>query len=206
MKLPLLTVVFCFCLPIYCQQTTKSATGVRLQYMVLNDTSERTLWPGGIEQQANTAARFLKEVVNPGSDVGTLVNFSEEFWLDAENSTNPDDIAAKLVRRGHHATALYQAVVSAAQWLAKQESSDRHKIIFVFSDGDDNASQISLEDTIAAVHRVHIPVSVIAPSAVEHKRPGKAMKQLANATGGHVYFVHHSDNFDFGALKRDLTR
>jgi hypothetical protein len=117
-----------------------------LQYMVLNDTSGKTLWPGGIEQQANTAARFLKQVVRPSSDIGTLVNFSEEFSLDVENSTNPDDIVAKLVRRGHYATALYQALVSAAQWLAKQESSDRHKIIFVFSDGDDNASQISVED------------------------------------------------------------
>jgi len=41
---------------------------------------------------------LLKEVVRPASDVGSLVNFSEEFSLELENSTEPDEIAAKLAR------------------------------------------------------------------------------------------------------------
>jgi hypothetical protein len=67
-------------------------------------------------------------------------------------------------------------------------------------------TQVRYPWRIAAVQRVDIPVSVVAPSAVEHKRQGKIMKQLANATGGHAYFVHNSDSFDFGPLKRDLAR
>jgi len=80
-------------------------------------------------------------------------------------------------------TRLYDALVSAAEWLAKQESSDKRKLIFVFSDGDDNASQTSLPETIAALQRAEIPVIVVAPSVVEHKPQGKNLSQLATRTG-----------------------
>jgi Ca-activated chloride channel homolog len=206
MKSALLALIFFLSLPSYCQQATERSTGVRLQYVLLNDTSGRTLWPGGIEQQVKAATQFLGQVVTPGSDVGSLVNFSQEFFLDVENSTNPDHIAAKLIREGRHATALYEAVVAAARWLDKQEASDRRKVIIMFSDGDDNASQMSLQETIGAVQKVHIPVFVIAPTVVEHKRQGKAMKELANATGGQVYFVPNSHSFDSALFKHDLAR
>jgi hypothetical protein len=79
---------------------------------------------------------------------------TRSFPLDVENSTDPEEIAAKLERRGRQGTRMYDAVVAAADWLAKQEPSDKRKVIFVFSDGDDNASQISLQGAIAAVQRV----------------------------------------------------
>jgi hypothetical protein len=176
-----------------------------MQYVLLNDTSGRTLWPKGIEQQVSMASEFLRQVVTPGSDLGSLVNFSEEFWLEVENSTDPDELVAKLIHQGRHGTKLYEAVVEAARWLSKQEPSDKRKIIFVFSDGDDDASQISLQDAITTVQSLHTPVVVITPSVVERKKPGKDMKQLANATGGHAYFVR-GYSLDFALLKRDLAR
>ena len=135
-----------------------------------------------------------------------MVNFSEEFSLEVENSTEPDEIAAKLARTGHHATRLYDALVSAAEWLAKQESSDKRKLIFVFFDGDDNASQTSLPETIAALQRAQISVIVVAPSVVEHKPQGKNLRQFATRTGGHAYFLHQNKDFDFVLIKRDLAR
>ena len=207
MKISVLAVVFCLSFQVFCQQQTAApATGTRLRYVILNDTSGRTSWPGGIPQQVDLITQFLEQVVRPGSDVGSLVNFSEEFYLDVENSTDPERVAAKLVRQGHHATALYKAVVLAAEWLAKQEPSDGQKVIFVFSDGDDNASQISLQKVIGTAQGLHIPVSVIAPSVVERKSPGKNMKQLANSTGGHAYFIRGNESLNSAALKRDLAR
>jgi len=202
--------IVCLSLSGYAQPTaagtaTPTATVTPLQYVLLNDTSGRTLWPGGIEQQVSMASQFLRQVVTPGSDLGSVVNFSEEYWLEVENSTDPDDLVAKLIHQGRHGTKLYEAVVEAAGWLSKQETSDKRKIIFVFSDGDDNASQISLQDAITTVQSLHIPVVVVAPSVVEHKKPGKDMKQLANATGGHAYFVR-GNSLDFALIKRDLAR
>ena len=144
--------------------------------------------------------------MRPASDVGSLVNFSEEFSLELENSTEPDEIAAKLARTGHHTTRLYDALVSAAEWRAKQKSSDKRKWIFVFSDGDDNASQTSLPETIAALQKAEPPVIVVAPSVVEHKPQGKNLRQLATRTGGQAYFLHQNKDFDFVLIKRDLAR
>jgi hypothetical protein len=126
--------------------------------------------------------------------------------MDVVNSTNPHDIAKKLVGEGRGGTAIYDSVVSAAAWLSKQGPSDRRKMVFLFSDGDDDASSLSLNDAIKAVQAVRIPVFVIAPSAVEHKKPGKNMTQLADATGGHACFVDDSNSFDFAPLKTDLAR
>jgi hypothetical protein len=199
-----LAIVLCLSLSGYAQPTA-APTATPLQYVLLNDTSGRTLWPGGIEQQVSMASQFLRQVVTPGSDLGSVVNFSEEYWLEVENSTDPDDLVAKLIHQGRRGTKLYEAVVEAARWLSKQETSDKRKIIFVISDGDDDASQISLQDAITTVQSVHIPVVVIAPSVVERKKPGKDMKQLASATGGHAYFVR-GNSLDFALLKRDLAR
>src|SRR5260370_7477736 len=88
--------------------------------------------------------------------------------LRSRNSTEPDEIAAKLARTGHHATRLYDALVSAAEWLAKQESSDKRKLIFEFSEGDDNPSQTSLPETIEALQKTVIPTIVLAPSLLKH--------------------------------------
>lgn len=208
MKFSLLAIIFCLSPSVYGQQTAEPSKLTPLQYVVLNDASRLTQWPNGTEQQVNIAIQFLRQVVTPGSDVGSLANFSDdrEVSLDVVNSTNPDDLATKLVSRGRGGTAVYEIIVSSVRWLSKQESSDRRKAVFVFSDGEDNASQISLKDAIKALQTMHIPVFVIAPSVVEHKRPGKNMKHLAVAAGGQVYFVDDSNGFDFALLKRDLAR
>jgi Mg-chelatase subunit ChlD len=206
MKFSLLALIFCLSLSVYGQQAAQPSMVTPLQYVVLNDASRLTLWPKGTQQQVNVATQFLRQVVTPGSDVGSLVNFSDEVFLDIVNSTNPGDIANKLVSRGRGGTAIYESIVSSVRWLSKQKSPDRRKVVFVFSDGADDASQMSLKDAIKAVQTMHIPVFVIVPSVVEHKNSGKNMKQLAVASGGQAYFVDDSSGFDFGLLKRDLDR
>ena len=82
-------------------------------------------------------------------------------------------------------------------------------MVFVFSDGDDDESHLFEHypaDWIAALTKLRIPVTVIAPSVVEHKKQGKSLKQFAAGTGGHAYFVQKSGDFDFALLQRDLFR
>jgi len=180
--------------------------GTKWHYVLINDGSARTLWPGGTEQQATLATQFLKEVVQPRSDLGTLVSFNDKATIDVENSTNPDELAAKLIRHGRGGTAVYDSIVAAAEWLDKEDSTERQKIIFVFSDFDDDASYTSFENTISLVQRVHIAVIFIVPSVVERKTQGRQVKQLAKGTGGHAYFVGKDGSFDFAAMKHDLGR
>jgi hypothetical protein len=205
MTFRILFIVLHLILGAYGQGTSDLSAVPALQYVLLYDKSGKTLWPGGIEEQANSASQFLKQVVRPGTDVGTLVNFDEDFFIAVENSTQPDDISAKLTRQGGHGTRFWEAVVWAEEWLAKQQLSDRKKVIFVFTDGDDNASQTPWEVVYADLQKLHIPVFIIAPSVVEHKRPGKRIMEMAGATAGAAYFVG-KDNLDFARLKHDLGR
>jgi hypothetical protein len=201
----ILFIVFGLTLHAYGQRTADLSAAPGLQYVLLYDKSGRTLWPGGIEEQANAASQFLKDVVRPGTDVGTLVNFDEDFSIAVENSKQPDDISAKLTRQGGGGTRFWEAVVWAEEWVAKQQPSDRKKVIFVFTDGDDDASQTPWEVIYANLQKLHIPVFIIAPSVVEHKRPGKRITQMVGATAGAAYFVGKG-SLDFARLKHDLDR
>ena len=194
-------------LPLFGKQTLPSATSERLQYALLNDTSGRSLWPNGIAQQVNLEDQFLTEVVKPGTDVGSLVNFAENYFLDVQNSTDPTSIKAKIIHDQRGGTRVFDAVAAAADYLNSYQLPDSRKAIFLFSDGDDNASMWPLTKVITHVQAVHIPVFVIAPAAVEQKRRGRELNTLATATGGRAYFVpKKAGSFDFVDLKRDLGR
>jgi Mg-chelatase subunit ChlD len=180
-----------------------------LQYVLLNDQSGSTRWPDGIKQQTEVADQFLKQVVEAGSDIGSLVNFDDDVYIDVQNEKDPLKLAGKLERKGvGGGTKLYDAVVSAAKWLAKQPvSPDHRKVIFLFCDGEDNASKSRLSEAIDTLQRATIPIFIIAPSSVETKKPGEKLRQLSSETGGRVYFLpRDTKHVEFALLKQDLTR
>jgi hypothetical protein len=207
MKRAILVFILSLVLPIVGQELSTSPTTVRLQYALLNDTSGRTLWPKGIGQQVKLEDEFLTKVITPGSDAGSLVNFADNFYIDVQNSTDPKRIEAKIVRDQRGGTRIFDAVAAAADYLDKHQMPDSKRAVFLFSDGDDNASMWPLTKAITAVQAVHIPIFVIAPESVQRKRQGKDLDKLAAATGGHAYFVSKkAGSFDFADLRRELGR
>jgi hypothetical protein len=206
MKFFCLQILLCLALPLSSQTVPPSQTPLNLHYALLNDISGKTLWPKGTEQQVKLESQFLDQVVRPGTDIGSLVNFSEDSYLDVQNSTNPADIKAKLIHEGRGGTRTFDAVVAAANWLEKNPIPNSRNVIFLFSDGDDNGSQWPLQKAITSVQAVRVPVFVIAPATVEHKRQGRDLVKLASETEGHLYFVPKADTYDFATLKHDLGR
>ena len=180
--------------------------GERLRYLLLNDQSGSTRWPNGIKQQTQVALQFLKQVVTSGSDLGGLVNFADDVYFDVQNSRNPDEIAARLKPEGRGVTRMYDAVVSSANWLAKQASGlDQRKVVFLFCDGEDRGSKTNFEEATEALQRGRIPMFIVAPSSVEGKKDGAILRQLAGDSGGRAYFLPRDTrqiNLDF--IKRDL--
>jgi hypothetical protein len=165
------------------------------------------LWPKGIGQQLELEDQFLAEVITAGTDVGSLVNFAEGLFIDVQNSTDPKSIQAKIIHDQRGGTRVFDAVAAASAYLDKHQVPDSRRVVFLFSDGDDNASRWPLAKVITQVQAMHIPVFVIAPASVEQKRQGRDLKKLATTTGGHAYFVSKkADSFDFSDLKRDLGR
>lgn len=185
-----------------------SLAGKRLQYVLLNDASGRNQWPNGIKQQTDAADQLLRQVIVAGSDVGSLVNFGQEVYIDVQNENNPQKLAAKLERTGRSGTPMHDAVVSAAKWLAKQSAvADCRKVMFLFGDGEDNTSRSNLDQATEALQRTGIPIFIVAPSSVETKKQGERLRQLASRSGGRVYFLPLDTRpVGFDSLKRDLAQ
>jgi len=182
--------------------------GKHLQYVLLNDAREKNRWPKGIRQQTDAAVQFLKQVLIAGSDVGSLVNFSDQVYIDVQNDKDPQNLAAKLDREGRGGPVMYDAVVSAAKWLAQQSAADDYRrVMFLFGDGKDRASKKNLNQTVEALQASGIPVYIFAPSSVETEPQGEILREIATQSGGRILFLSpDKEQLKFGFLKRDLAQ
>src|SRR5258708_7751892 len=68
--------------------------GQHLLYALINGERKNTLWPKGSAQQIDVAGQFLKEVITAGVDIGSLINFSDEYFLDVQDQKDPQQLAA----------------------------------------------------------------------------------------------------------------
>jgi len=155
----------------------------------------------------NVAAKFLKQVIVAGADIGTLVNSGDHVLLDVQNETDPAKLASKLDRTGLFAP-LYDAIVASTQVLMKQPTSpDHRKVIFLFCDGTDNKSQVDLDYAIRALQKASVPIFIFAPSQVERGKKGEQLRQIADQAGGRTYFLPpDTRHLAFDDLKRDLAQ
>ena len=152
--------------------------------------------------QVNAAALTFVKTSNP-QDEGFVVNFNDDYYLDTEHdfTSDLDEMKTALERidaRG--STALYDAVIGSLDHL-KKGSRDK-KVILVVTDGEDNASRHSLENTVEQAQRndaVIYAVGVFSDDDIKHnhramKKARSALTQLANATGGLAFFPEDAND------------
>lgn len=152
--------------------------------------------------QVNAAALTFVKTSNP-QDEGFVVNFNDEYYLDTEHDFTSDlnEMKTALERidaRG--STALYDAVIGSLDHL-KKGTRDK-KVILVVTDGEDNASRHTLENTVEQAQRndaVIYAVGVFSDDDIKHnkrtmKKARTALFQLANATGGLAFFPETADD------------
>ena len=99
-------------------------------------------------QKVNAAALNLVRSSNQNDEV-CIVNFNDEYYLDQDFTANINKLREgleKIEARG--GTALYDAVVATADHLKQSAKLDK-KVIFVVTDGEDNASTESLEQAVS---------------------------------------------------------
>ncbi|MFZ0276842.1 MAG: VWA domain-containing protein [Candidatus Sulfotelmatobacter sp.] len=147
--------------------------------------------------KVNQAALNLVRASNPQDEV-FVVNFNDEYYLD-QDFTNDllklKEALEKIDAKG--GTALYDAVeASAANF--KYARLER-KVLFVVTDGEDNASRDSLEQTVKHLQVENGP-AVYAIGLLgdeEHpKRARKALEIIAQRTGGLAFFPATLDEVD----------
>jgi VWFA-related protein len=137
----------------------------------------------------NAAALNLVRASNPQDEV-FIVNFSDEYYLDQDFTSNLDLLKEgleKIDSRG--GTSLYDAVIASADHLAKFGKKGK-RILLVVTDGEDNASRTSLEAAIRRLQDEEGPTVYTITILGEEKarRAKRAMQQLALNTGGIAFF------------------
>jgi Ca-activated chloride channel homolog len=148
--------------------------------------------------KVNQAALNLVRASNVQDEV-FVVNFNDEYYLD-QDFTNDllklKEALEKIDAKG--GTALYEAVVASADHLAKDARLER-KVLFVVTDGEDNASRESLEEAVKQLQDENGP-QVYAIGLLgdeEHPRRAKrALEIIAQRTGGIAFFPKTLDEVD----------
>jgi VWFA-related protein len=156
--------------------------------------------------KVNQAALNLVRSSNPRDEV-LVVNFNDEYYLD-QDFTNDllklKEALEKIDARG--GTALYDAVVATAEHLKRFARLDK-KVLFVVTDGEDNASNENLEEAVKHLQEENGP-SVYAIGILgdeEHpKRAKRALEVMAQKTGGMAFFPKTLDEVD--EISRTVAR
>jgi len=150
----------------------------------------------------DAASLDLVKLSNP-QDEAFLVDFSSEAYID-QDFTN--DIA-KLQQglsyiKSSGGTALYDAVIASADYLSKSAKRSK-QVLLIITDGDDNASSATLEQTIRRVQDLDGPAiycigllfgTDVSHSEARHSR--EVLTELAEQTGGAAYFPRALNDVD----------
>ncbi len=151
--------------------------------------------------QVNAAAMTFVKTSNP-QDEAFVVNFNDEYYLDTDgdftsDQTDLQNALARIDTRG--STALYDAVIGSLNHLKKGHKDKR--VLLLVTDGDDDASRMSFEDTIKAAEESNATIYTIGVFSEDDRKNDKRMvrhskkilTELAEATGGEAYFPENLD-------------
>ena len=156
--------------------------------------------------KVNQAALNLVRSSNPQDEV-FVVNFNDEYYLDQDFTNNLlklKDALEKIDAKG--GTALYEAVVASAEHLKRNARLEK-KVLFVVTDGEDNASRETLEQAVKQLQEENGPqvyaIGILGDE--EHpKRAKRALEIIAQHTGGLAFFPKTLDEVD--AISREVAR
>jgi Ca-activated chloride channel homolog len=140
--------------------------------------------------QVNQAALNLVRSSNPKDQV-CIVNFNDEYYLDQDFTSDLLLLKEALEKiNASGGTALYEAVVASADHLRRNAQLEK-KVLFVVTDGEDNASLETLEQAVKQLQGENGPAvyAIGILGEEEHpKRARRALEIIADRTGGLAFF------------------
>jgi len=161
-----------------------------LRLAVLIDTSNSIRDRFRFIQEA--AVEFITSVMRPKEDKALVVSFDSSAELVSDLNDDPEKLAA-MVRnlRPGGGTALYDAIYFACRNKLSWEQP-RHKFrraMIVLSDGDDNQSQMSRDQSLEMAQKADVVIYTISTNITRIETDGdKVLKYLAAETGGQAFF------------------
>jgi VWFA-related protein len=146
--------------------------------------------------KVNKAALNLVRSSNPQDQV-FVVNFNDEYYLDQEFTSDIKKLREALEKvEARGGTALYDAVLASAIHL--KDARLQKKVLFVVTDGEDNASRNSLEQAVRRLQEENGPTVYAIGLLGEEKarRARRALETIAQRTGGISFFPRTLDEVD----------
>lgn len=156
------------------------------------------------KDKVNQAVMSLIRASNPQDEI-FVVNFSQNYYLDQDFTSDPDLLQASLNQVSMKgSTALYDAIVASAVHLNNNPHLDK-KVLLVITDGQDNMSQETLQETARRLHHVDDPtLYAIGLTGLGPSGQGrKALQDLSDLTGGVAYFPDSLDQVN--SITREIA-
>lgn len=148
---------------------------------------------GSMRDKRSKVAKAVLNLIqasNPQDEV-FVVNFNDDAYLDQDFTSNVGLLKEALDRldtRG--GTALYDAMIAAADHLAKGGTRQK-KVLLVVTDGEDDASTNSLEQAIRSVQSDNGPtiytIGILGSNGKE-RRARRYLENVSIQTGGVAFF------------------
>ena len=144
----------------------------------------------------------LIKLSNP-QDEAFLVDFSWEAFIDQDFTRDIKKLEEGLnYVKASGGTAIYDAVIASADYLARNAKQPK-QVLLLITDGDDNASTSTLEETIRRVQELDGPTIycvglLFGPDADrrESRHAKRVLETLAEQTGGVAYFPRKLEDVD----------
>ncbi len=144
----------------------------------------------------------LIKLSNP-QDEAFLVDFSWEAFIDQDFTRDIHKLEEGLnYVKASGGTAIYDAVIASADYLARNAKQPK-QVLLLITDGDDNASSSTLEETIRRVQELDGPTIycvglLFGPDEDrrESRHAKRVLETLAEQTGGVAYFPRRLEDVD----------
>jgi Ca-activated chloride channel homolog len=173
----------------------KSESDLPLDIALLMDTSNSV--KPKLKFQRDAAVSFLQTVLRIQKDKALFLSFNSDVELQ-QDFTNRIDLLAKAIdkAKAYGETRLYDAVYSVCEEKMNGQSGHR-RVIVLITDGEDTASEHTLEQTINIALKTETTVFVISNKASGFfgvqggqvdSSEDKYLKRLAEETGGSAAF------------------
>lgn len=193
-------------------------TPVRLALLFDNSSSVRI----AREFEKKAAIRFFRQVIRPEKDLVALFSVASTTELEQPLTKDVGSLirAIELFDEPAGGTQLLDGIIQAAEYL---NSSEGRRIIVIVSDGEDNLSDSTLEQTVRAAQLNNCQIYVVKTTDFENiKRTGerignanviflaaeKRMQELVRQTGGAVYSPVDERELDaaFARISAELSQ
>src|ERR1700683_3626461 len=165
-------------------------TNLPLQVALLIDASNSVRDRFKFEQES--AIEFLNQTVRRGYDQAMFVGFyaPPEVTQDFTDDTEKRARGVRELRPGG-GTALYDALYYACRdkLLKAPQIGPSRRAIILLSDGEDNQSHVTREESIEMAQRAEAIIYTISTNVSGSKGAGdKVLERMADATGGRAFF------------------